>query len=69
MSEPIDFLAVSQASKSEARCILKRAYATKKNALTAKSRLRAHEGKTMKIYKCPHCKNFHLTTDNQTGNN
>jgi hypothetical protein len=42
-------------------CELKRKYATRKAAATAKSRQEKSNKRTLYIYKCDVCRYFHLT--------
>ena len=48
-------------TKSEIKCIMKTRFKTKKQALTGQSESRNRTGRKLRIYKCPECRCYHLT--------
>ena len=48
-------------TKAEIKCIMKTRFKTKKQALTGQSESRNRAGKKLRIYKCPECRCYHLT--------
>jgi hypothetical protein len=42
-------------------------HAKRKQALTAKAHAEKNSGIQLRVYRCPHCGDFHLTSQVQTG--
>jgi hypothetical protein len=48
-------------TRSQIKCLGKQAHKTKKQALTAVSRVNKRAGIKLRVYKCPECRCYHLT--------
>lgn len=49
-------------SRTDKMCLNKRLYITKEEAITALNHRKNKTDKKLRVYKCPICKGYHLTS-------